>query len=628
MHINPEKIFSQFILNWLDYMGTKTIEWIANAIRADSFEPINDDFEGEELPHSSSVMDIFTAINHELSFIIDLQWSNAVQSAGFYQKFSKTIYTAIEQYCDVIGNGELKPIPNAGKWVDMIKVGSKKKKGPTDIASESCVKLCNIEFALSKLEELTKIMNVAAVTTVTKNYRATIAPALKEKAAKEKGKSPAAAANDDENSVSGGFKIQIMYAENIKPVTNTGLANGYVTIKVPEGTVVPVPDPLDITGANAGADENGATVGPSTPATPTTPSIVQQPTILKGANCEMARTRVISESINPHWDEEFTMILPPISRLDVSVMSKNLITFDPVCGKASLDFSSKSRLKKKLADHQTHDIFLELEPQGRVLMRLTLDGEEEDVQFWFRRAREKLGRTRNDFVRSLCARISPYCREVLVKAVKEEEATTVPQGYLGVFKQTQYTNVTAKGAAVDKSITSREADDILAPLTDYLNKNLDTLFSGLSSKMATEVIKKIWEDSLLAIEGCLIPQLYGPIEKERRVLNKRQVSVLNWALDILKQFFHADGAELGLPIKTLETRKYIHDAKLIDVYFRELKKLKSDYELSLIQGREKEYLLRLIRVRIEKEDGLTNIERDEGRKWFEVQLVNRKEKTK
>ncbi|KAJ3127074.1 hypothetical protein HK100_009934 [Physocladia obscura] len=133
--------------------------------------------------------------------------------------------------------------------------------------------------------------------------------------------------------------------------------------------------------------------------------------------------------------------------------------------------------------------------------------------------------------------------------------------------------------------------------------------------MATEVIKKIWEDSLIAVESCLIPQLYGPIEKERRVLNTRQVSVLNWALDFLKQFFHADCADLGLPINALETRKYVHDAKLIDAYFRELKKLKSDYELSLIHGREKEYLLRLIRVRIEKEDGLTNTERDEGRKW-------------
>ncbi|KAJ3079659.1 Tau-tubulin kinase 2, partial [Rhizoclosmatium hyalinum] len=138
--------------------------------------------------------------------------------------------------------------------------------------------------------------------------------------------------------------------------------------------------------------------------------------------------------------------------------------------------------------------------------------------------------------------------------------------------------------------------------------------------MATEVVKKVWEDSLLIIENALIPQMFGPMEKDRKVLNKRQVSVLHWTLEILKDFFHADGAALGLPIKTLETRKYVHDAKLIDMYSRDLKKLKLDYEASLLAGREKEYLLRLIRLRVEKQEDLTAAERDEGRKWVDVQL--------
>ncbi|KAJ3022138.1 UNVERIFIED_CONTAM: hypothetical protein HDU68_009306 [Siphonaria sp. JEL0065] len=625
-YINAEKIFSPFILKWLDFIGTKTVEWVANAMRADTFEPISDfDYDNGDPPHSSSVMDIFTAINHELSFIIDLKWTNQVQSAGFYQKFAKTIFTAIEQYCDVIGTGELKPIPNAGKqWADLLQMRAKQTV-PKDIQSESCVKLCNIEFALSKLEELTKIMNVASLSQATKDYRATIAPILKEKGKKNSSKSTPTPADADSESVHGAFKVQVMYAENIKPVTNAGLANSYVTIRVPDGTVVPPPDSLDVTGLDAGSPINGeAPALPVPSAQPTPPPVA---VVLNGAACEMARTRVISDSINPIWDEEFTILLPPITRLDVNVFSKNLITNDPLCGQATLDLGEKSRLKRKLADHHTHDVFLELEPQGRVLLRLTLDGEEEDVQFWFRRAREKLGRTRNDFVRSLSIRISPYTKEVLTKALKEQEAAPVPKGYFeAAFKKTQYSNVTVAGQPVDKSVSSREADDILAPLTDYLNKNLDTLFSGLSSKMATEVIKKIWEDNLLIIEGALVPQLYGRIESDRRVLNKRQVSILNWTLDILKQFFHADGADLGLPIKTLETRKYVHNAKIIDVYDRDLKKLKADYEASLLAGREKEYLLRLIRLRFEKQDDLTNADRDEGKKWVDVQLVNRKEK--
>ncbi|KAJ3241694.1 hypothetical protein HDU81_011018 [Chytriomyces hyalinus] len=626
-NINAEKLFQPFMLKWLDYISTKTMEWVANAVTADNFEPIND-FDRDGPPHSSSVMDVFTAVNHELNFIIDLKWSNQIQAAGFYQKFAKTIYTAIEQYCDVIGTGELKPVAFAGRqWSDLLQMRSE-KKGPTDIASESCVKLCNIEFALSKLEDLNKIMDVAALQRTVKDYRATIAPALKQKALDSK-----AGKADDDEPVKGAFSIAVMYAENIKPVTNAGLANAYVTIRVPEGTIVPIPDSRDVTEIDAGSPAVGS--APTSPppvsanSVSATPQSVtpQMPEVLTGSKCEMARTRVISDSINPIWDEVFTLLLPPITKLDVMVYSKNLITNDPLSGQASLDLSAQSRLKRKLADHHTHDLFLELEPQGRLLLRLTLEGEEEDVEFWFRRAREKLGRTRNDFVRSLCVRISPYVREVLVKALKEQEAAPIKkEGFFSALQKTQYSNLTAGGAEISKAVSSREADDILAPLTDYLNKNLGTLFSGLSARMATEVIKKIWEDSLLVIETALIPQLYGQIERDRRVLNVRQVSVLNLTLDILKQFFHADGADLGLPIKSLETKKYIHDTKLIDVYERELRKLKQDYEKSLQDGREKEYILRLIRLRVEKQEELSSTERDDGRKWIEVQLVNRKER--
>ncbi|KAI8621915.1 hypothetical protein BC830DRAFT_1163383 [Chytriomyces sp. MP71] len=625
-NINAEKLFAPFMLKWLDYIGTKTMEWVANAVTADSFEPINDFDDRGVPPHSSSVMDVFTAVNHELTFIVELKWSNQVQAAGFYQRFAKTIYTAIEQYCDVIGTGELKPVANAGRqWTDLLQMRSE-KKGPTDIASESCVKLCNIEFALSKLEDLNKIMDVANLQRTVKDYRATIAPTLKQKALDGKdGKGSTA----EEERVKGAFSVQVMYAENIKPVTSAGSSSAYVAIRVPDGTVVPVPDPLDVTGIDAGSPAVG-TASPPPPPPQTTPPLVtstpqsaaqQMPEVLTGSKCEMARTRVIADSINPIWDEAFTMLLPPITRLEIMVYSKNLITNDPLCGQASLDLSETSRLKRKLADHHTHDVFLELEPQGRLLLRLTLEGEEEDVEFWFRRAREKLGRTRNDFVRSLCTKISPYTKEVLTKALKEQEAAPIKkEGFFSALQKTQYSNLTVAGAEISKPVSSREADDILAPLTDYLNKNL-----GLSARMATEVIKKIWEDSLLIIETALIPQLYGQIERDRRVLNARQVSVLNWTLDILKQFFHADGADLGLPIKTLETKKYIHDTKLIDVYDRDLKKLKQDYEKSLQERREKEYILRLIRLRYEKQEELTAAERDEGRKWLDSHSQNQQQ---
>ena len=140
--------------------------------------------------------------------------------------------------------------------------------------------------------------------------------------------------------------------------------------------------------------------------------------------------------------------------------------------------------------------------------------------------------------------------------------------------------------------------------------------------MAQEVIKRTWDETLLITEQILIPTLYGQIERDRKVLNKRQVSAADWTLKILKDFFYADGG--GLSNRTLETRKYADLLALINQYSIDFSRLKRDYELSLLSGREKEYLLRLIRFRIEKEDDFKD--KDDAKKWFDNQLVKRRER--
>ncbi|KAI8833017.1 hypothetical protein BC829DRAFT_86557 [Chytridium lagenaria] len=128
---------------------------------------------------SSSITDLFSAVYQELEFIADLGWSNAVQNAGFFQKFARTVNTAIEQYCDAIGMGELKAeVNNTGTtWTALLQ--SKQANGPKDITNESCVKLCNVEFALNKLDDMYRLMNVATLSRTVKDYRATMAPCAK-----------------------------------------------------------------------------------------------------------------------------------------------------------------------------------------------------------------------------------------------------------------------------------------------------------------------------------------------------------------------------------------------------------------------------------------------------------------
>jgi len=319
-----------------------------------------------------------------------------------------------------------------------------------------------------------------------------------------------------------------------------------------------------------------------------------------------------------------------VDKLEVMTNSKNIISSDELMGKSVVDLSRGSRLRRKLGDHQTHDLYLELEPQGRVLIRLTMESEDEDIDFWFRKSRERLGRTRDDFVRALTAKISPYAREVLLTVFKEHEATALPAKsyFSSLISAVEYSDETVTGVSINRELSERESDDALRPLAEYLDKNLEILCRSLSTRMAQEVIKRIWDELLIVMEFLLIAPIYGQIERERRILNKRQLSVAGWTLSIFKDFFHADGEGMGIPHKVLESRKYTELMNLIKYYQTDLSRLRREYELSLLGGREKEYLLKLIRLRIERQVNIEGPEREELRKWFESQLHTRKDRTR
>ncbi|KAJ3155766.1 hypothetical protein HDU86_004235 [Geranomyces michiganensis] len=640
---NVERWFSPFISRWLEHLSSRTVEWVNNAVKADQFEPVADAVERGG-GYSSSVTDLFSAVYQELEFIKGLEWSDPVQSAGFMQAFAKSVSKAIEHYCEAIALGETKVDPQTSgtSWQGLLatataSVGKSSASTPTDIANESCVKLCNIEYAMKKLDDMYRVMNVQELNRVLRRHRAALAD------------SPTSSRNNsrenidptvaDDTYVKGAFKIQLLYAENLKPCNKNGLANPYIIVRVPDGTVVPMSaEPTGAalrasTGPVAGSASSlssivGSTIGGSRASTGSNSA---GPTVLNGIHCELARSRVVSDTINPTWDEAFEVILPPVTKIEVAVLSKNLLTADEIAGKAMVDLSRGTRLRHSLGDHHTHDVYVEMEPQGRVLLRLTMEGADEDVDFWFRRSKERLGRMRDDFVRALTARIIPYAREEILRViVKTHEAAPLPAKnfFSSLTTSVQYSKETASGVPISQPISDADADALLDPLTEYLNKNLGTLDVYLSEKMSHEVIRRCWDEIVSVVEHACIPPLYGPIESTRRVLNRRQASMASATLRLLKDFFHADGA--GVSNRSLETKKFALVRELAEVYYLlDIPKLQREYDRELLKGRDKEMALRLVRLRVEKSDGgdgehLDPLAAEEGRVWIDQRLTRRK----
>lgn len=218
---------------------------------------------------------------------------------------------------------------------------------------------------------------------------------------------------------------------------------------------------------------------------------------------------------------------------------------------------------------------------------------------------------------------------MLLDVFKQNEAMALPAKsyFSSLISAVEYSDETASGISINVELNDRDADLALKPLAEYLDKNLEILCRSLSVPMAQEVIKRIWDEVLVVLEGIMVSPLYGRIGGERRVLNRRQVSACRWSLSILKDFFHADGEGMGIPHKVLESRKYSELVNLIKYYEIGLERLKREYELSLLGGREKGYLLKLVRFRIER-GGESEEEKEGLRVWFESQLVKRKEKTR
>ncbi|KAI8903699.1 hypothetical protein DFJ77DRAFT_429222 [Powellomyces hirtus] len=637
---NVERWFSPFVFRWLNHLSSRTVEWVNNAVKADLFEPVQgaESVERGGGGFSSSVTDLFSAVYQELEFIKGLEWSDPVQSAGFMQGFAKSVSKAIEQYCDAIALGEIKAAPEASgtSWQGLLatataSVGKSVSNGPRDIANESCVKLCNIEYAMTKLDDMYRVMNVQELNRVLRRHRAALADSPP--GSRNTSRDNLTPDDVDDTYVKGAFKIQLSYAENLKPCNKNGLANPYIIVRVPDGTVVPIAAEPAATSRLSNTTNTITALSPSGKRSSTgsgsTPAA--GPTVLNGIHCELARSRVISDTINPTWDETFEVILPPVTKIEVAVLSKNLLTADEIAGKATVDLSRGTRLRRKLGDHQTHDVYVEMEPQGRVLVRLTMEGADEDVDFWFRRSKERLGRMRDDFVRALTARIIPYPREEIVRVViKKHEAAPLPAKsfFSSLTNSTQYSNETAAGDSIDTPISDSDADVLLDPLSEYLNKNLATLDVYLSEKMSQEVIRRCWDEIVAVIEHTLIPPLYGPIESTRRVLNTRQASMAAATLRLLKQFFHADGN--GVSNRLLESRRFQLVKELVDpaTYHADIPRLQQDYERELLKGRDREMILRLVRVKVEKPDPAAPLDAsqvEEGRAWIEKQLARRRE---
>lgn len=121
----------------------------------------------------------------------------------------------------------------------------------------------------------------------------------------------------------------------------------------------------------------------------------------------VAKTRTLYETNDPRWEETIDVSVKGDLWLRATVYNRNLVDHHDMvaCAYVHLD-------PNEFGDFLARDIWLRLEDSSRkpldsrLLLRISMEGEKDDIQFYFGRAFRSLKRAENDMTRTMVDKVS------------------------------------------------------------------------------------------------------------------------------------------------------------------------------------------------------------------------------
>jgi Ca2+-dependent lipid-binding protein len=115
----------------------------------------------------------------------------------------------------------------------------------------------------------------------------------------------------------------------------------------------------------------------------------------------LAKTRIVMRNLNPRWDESVDITVPGPLMIIATIWDWD--TF------GDHDFVGRTNLKldpAHFSDYMPREYWLNLDTQGRLLLRISMEGERDDIQFHFGKAFRLLKRTERDMTRVITDKVS------------------------------------------------------------------------------------------------------------------------------------------------------------------------------------------------------------------------------
>lgn len=299
------------------------------------------------------------------------------------------------------------------------------------------------------------------------------------------------------------------------------------------------------------------------------------------------KTRIIHRNLNPRWDESFDITVQGPVNVIATIWDYDTFGDHDYVGRTSLKLDPNH-----FGDYLPREFWLDLDSQGRLLIRVSMEGERDDIVFHFGKAFRHLKRTERDMVRkitdkvccvSMCYVYQDSGRLIqlqLTVQINETLSLETLRGLLGsggvgasitsLWKKRTSTNTPSTGP------TQAQIESALTNLFSYFDDNFAIMKMTLTDATMIAVMTRLWKDVLMTIENLLVPPL-SEKPSTQKPLSRRELDIVYHWLEMLFVFFNAkdehSGEQLGVPAEVLKSPKWHELASLNFFYFEDTSNL-------------------------------------------------------
>ncbi|KAI1643465.1 uncharacterized protein F4817DRAFT_253723 [Daldinia loculata] len=501
-----EELLVDFVWRWIHNAEARAEQFVEEAIKQDPFQvrghgPDHISLDSER--HSHSIIDMFQLFHQTADQVFKLEWDNDVHHARFMTALSKIFANSIARYCEIVDQKFIKEMDTPRPNEKEAAAASQTTQGRfMQYAKDAWNTKERVEPFQFYPESLVKLNNVEwAMQELDKLEKSMNVDACADILAKVDG--PRKQVRRPAKYV---FTIKIVEAEEIKACDPNGTSDPYVVL----------------------VDEYQK---------------------------RLHKTRIVMRSLNPRWDESVDVTVSGPLNIVATIWDYDTFGDHDFVGRTSLKLDPIH-----FSDYLPREFWLDLDTQGRILLRVSMEGERDDIQFYFGKAFRHLKRTERDMVRKITDKLTRH-----INASLSYEAL---RNLLGRNLASQVNSFFKRSSTIPQ-ITNTEIENALQSLFTYFNENFATMKDTLTEATMVAVMTRLWKEVLMAIEALLVPPLSDK-PSNQRPLTQRELDVVYKWLELLFDFFNArdeDGEVLGVPAEVLRSPKYHELASLNFFYF-------------------------------------------------------------